>query len=265
MERLELLKKLFDELLQETQGTVYRMENKEWLKLNAEVFEFQSHVFQGLKASRINLILNPIIESKSIQNSFSQNAKALPPQDYCLPFLDYLNVHKDNKIELVDLINHFIEEHKEEFTWQDVVITATGATRCKTNIRFALNQLRKLGLINKVDASGKRILTPTFQGEIIFYYWRREHNVQNLAVDWNNHNICMKDANFNVFYSILNLVRKIGQPAILREIEDFHQFKLSNDAVNKVQNFLKDIEYFLETAVLTEKGVYLKGKDSSTI
>ncbi|MBL0081453.1 MAG: hypothetical protein IPP37_02975 [Saprospiraceae bacterium] len=89
--------------------------------------------------------------------------------------------------------------HKAELSWKDIEITSSGATRCMTNIRFALNSLRAIELIEHNDKVNKRSFQPTLLGEMIFYYdrklqgksiWNIEGDFQDLDFELHkNHNI----------------------------------------------------------------------------
>ena len=256
MTKLDILKALFDEFLIETQEkSVYRMDRKDKNKLNAHVFEFQAHVSSELKQLKLNLLLDPVIHSDSISDSFDKETKPFTPNDYCLAFFDFLNVQKNEKLDLFALIDKFIEQHKSELNWQDIVITASGATRCKTNLRFALKQLRGIGLIEKIDQEGKRIFFPTQQGELVFYSWRSTFNKGEPESFFRP----IAECSFSTFYGVLNKLTLIKDDSGKREVAKFLEYKLRSDvAVVEVQNLLNDIDAFIKSAIITEKGIFIK-------
>ena len=87
--------------------------------------------------------------------------------DYQYNFLNHLAEKYNPGCDLYTLVDSFIERFKHEFSLADIVITKTGVTRCKTNIRFALNDLRELGLVLTRDKNGKRSWEPSILGLIV--------------------------------------------------------------------------------------------------
>lgn len=109
-----------------------------------------------------------------IPDKFFNNDKYLyfRPLDYQFSFLIFLflNYEKHNKSDLRVVIDDFLDKVKSQFTINDIVRTETGAVRCKTNIRFAVNRLRELGLLNYYDKDVKRNWSPTLLGFIVCCY-----------------------------------------------------------------------------------------------
>ena len=67
-------------------------------------------------------------------------------------------------------MDNYIERIKEKLTFHDIVTTETGATRCYTNVRFALNELRTYGLVYssiKQNKNNCRSILPTPVGYLI--------------------------------------------------------------------------------------------------
>lgn len=258
-EKLNILKALFDEFLQESR-TVYQSDRNNQLTLNASVFEFQAHVTSSLKESKMNLALNPDIHSTSIQQSFDRKSEALSAHDYCLSFFDFLNIHKARKLELFELIDLFIDQHKEELTWQDIVITATGATRCRTNLRFALNNLRKIGLIRDVDNGGKRAYVPTLKGELVFFAWRARLNNgrfdESIFSRRSGHDVTIRSNDFSKLYFLLRDVSAHRN----KYFAEFKEHNRTPHADDEVVNILKDLDRFLKEAIITEHGIFIREK-----
>lgn len=260
---IDILKNLFDKFLLETKDkSVYKATTKvENFNLNSDVFEFQSHIAKQMKDLNLNLVLNPEIHSKSITSSFGYDIPAFSPNDYCFSFFDFLNVRRNDRLELYQLIDSFLELHKEEMTWKDIVITASGATRCRTNLRFALERLRRIGLIRKFDKDGKRVVTPTIQGEIVFFYWRKQLADENLKTktpyDHTNHPI-IQECQFYKLYDILNTVTHIEDSKLI----EFWNNKEGQQFIIVEENPLSDIRRFLAQSIITENGIYLKDDKS---
>lgn len=254
--KLDMLKILFDEFLQGSK-TVFQYDQKNELALNASVFDFQAHITRSLKDLNLNLSLNPGIHSESIRRSFDGTCKPFSAHDYCLSFFDFLNVHKAKRLELFHLIDLFVEQHKDELTWQDIVLTASGATRCRTNLRFALDKLRSVGLIKNLDGDGRRVYVPTRKGELVFFAWRT--SINNGVFDpgifdqKQSHNILIRNTRFHCLYSVLQGVAKHG-----RYVAAFQNYKNLKTADEEVEEILKDIKKFLDDAVITKQGIFLK-------
>lgn len=72
---------------------------------------------------------------------------------------------RQKNLTLFQIIDEFVSRVKEEsFTWRDIELTSTGATRCKTNLRFAYNDLKKIGLVNLYDQNHKQSWSLTYLG-----------------------------------------------------------------------------------------------------
>jgi hypothetical protein len=121
---------------------------------------------------------NPKIHSRQIAESFLKNQlglfevipiipKALTKHDYSYYLLVFLLVqfceYKGVELSLHEIIDDFVDLHKENsLTYVDIQLTATGVTRCKTNLRFAFDGLKDLGLVklyNREDKEKSWMLT----------------------------------------------------------------------------------------------------------
>jgi hypothetical protein len=145
--------------------SIYSSRN-ESININEEIFKIQHHLALNLNKYQINLELNPHIYSDNIMKSFKWEAQKVQPyskEDYETAF--YFHIVKNYSVgkELRDYIEDFIELNKEKLRYTDIVITETGATRCKTNIRFSVDTLRKRFLLLK-RSNAKRSLLPTIHG-----------------------------------------------------------------------------------------------------
>ncbi len=75
------------------------------------------------------------------------------------------NEIREKKLSLFEIIDIFIDRIKEDsFTWRDIENTGSGATRCRTNLRFAYDDLKKVGLVYLHDKKHKNSWTLTFLG-----------------------------------------------------------------------------------------------------
>ena len=127
--------------------------------------------------------LNPAIRSESVISSLALtgqeedlfgNKRASPkshfrPNDYQYWLLVFLLLrHNDimsGSLTLYQIIDDFVSRGKDaSFGWPDIELTKSGATRCKTNLRFTFFHLKSIGLVNLYDPSHKDSWTLTFLG-----------------------------------------------------------------------------------------------------
>lgn len=261
--KLDIIKTLFDEFIQENKkSTITGLNNKQKVNFNTPVFDFQAHVFQALNSQELNLNLNANYTSDSIKKSFEEDCSAYTANDYCLSFFDFLCVNKKSTKELYELIDDFLEIHKEELTWKDIFIMSSGATRCAANLRFALNELRKWNFIKANDRSFK----PSEFGEMIFYYYRKEKDLPIFEIDnteeeqpkhdpQTNEKLKIKNQHFSVLFNLIGKIQKKenGKPSLLKAYQN--HMKWQNDA-NEVVEILKNIDYFLKNAKITNDGIF---------
>lgn len=64
-----------------------------------------------------------------------------------VPLLLFLLVHHRERLDVLKIIDLFIEKIWDDLTFVDFKKTATGVTRCYTNTRFAAHTLRDYGLL----------------------------------------------------------------------------------------------------------------------
>lgn len=136
------------------------------VKINASLLQLENWLIDWQRQRKINQRVNAAIMSQSIlDNVHSTSAThAFSAVYYQLNFLHFLALHYQPKTELHDYIDQFVETYKDQVSLADIVITDTGATRVKTNIRFALNTLRDIGFVESKDLKGKRSFRPTIPG-----------------------------------------------------------------------------------------------------
>lgn len=128
-------------------------------------------------------ILNSSIVSNSVVKSFREtpitksvfgnrefsSSDFLRQNDYQYWLLIFLliknNEIRNKNLTLFEIIDQFIEKVKDKsFTWRDIEITGSGVTRCKTNLRFTYDDLKRIGLVNLYDNKYKKSWTLTFLG-----------------------------------------------------------------------------------------------------
>jgi|GEM_PF-2845718 len=148
------------------ESTTVHSKSGEQFLANKAIFELESYLVRLRNDYKINARIDTSIFSQNILAHFSSvdAGNAFSSIHYEYNFLHHLAASYAPKKDLHTLIDEFITKFKEQFTLADIVLTATGATRCKTNIRFALNNLRDFGFVISKDKNDKRSWSPSVIG-----------------------------------------------------------------------------------------------------
>ena len=163
---IEIVKKIIKTFIDESIEENITLKGNQNSLANRSIFDIESFLVQLRNQYNINDRLDTSVVSNSILNNFYSvsSVDAFRPVDFQYNFLHHLAIEYRHDIELYLLIDTFIKIFKEQFTLADIVVTKTGATRCKTNIRFALNDLRDLSLVLSKDNQQKRCWGPSIVG-----------------------------------------------------------------------------------------------------
>jgi hypothetical protein len=165
------LNDFFERSNQETHTSVI---NKEKRYFNKSLFELEKHLYDLKRQYNVNQDIDCSIASPNILDSFSKSPDFYRSDDYLLSFLVFLAIQKDHNADnLLECMDKYIETVKDKLSFSDIITTATGATRCYTNLRFTLNRLRNFGLIHstaKINYTNSRSLLPTPFGYLIALY-----------------------------------------------------------------------------------------------
>lgn len=172
MDELESLKEHLEVFFKSAQmQNIYKKINKDEVSLNKMLFELEKHLLDLKEKYKVNQNLNTNIISSNILNSFNSRSTFFRSKDYALSFLVFLSMEGSHDAEnLLKMIDKYIDIIKEKLSYQDIVKTGTGATRCYTNLRFNLNDLRNFGLVySETIIKGRfgRSLLPTPVGYFI--------------------------------------------------------------------------------------------------
>jgi hypothetical protein len=147
---------------------------QEILYFNKDLFDLERCIHELKIENKVNTQLDTDYYSESIIESFSKESKAFKSCDYSLPFLIHLCQQQGHNAEdLINVIDEFIKGLIFKLTYQDIIITKSGTTRCFTNTRFALRELRKFGLIYSEEIKNgikRRVILPTPIGYLIALY-----------------------------------------------------------------------------------------------
>lgn len=149
MSAIEILKLQLDDFFERSKTqNIAKTINKEQLYFNQSLFELEKHLFDLKVRYQVNQNLNTSIISTNIIDSFSLRSTFFRINDYALSFLVFLTMEEKHDAEdLLEMIDKYLDVIKNKLTFHDIVKTKTGATRCYTNIRFTLSELRKFGLV----------------------------------------------------------------------------------------------------------------------
>lgn len=136
------------------------------VQVNKSLLRLEHWLIKWREDKGLNERVNAALVSEAMLSAplDTSNARAFSQQDFQYNFLHFLALHPDKASKLHLIIDRFVEHYSAEFSLADLLITDTGATRCKTNIRFALNSLRELALVESRNLKGKRSLRPTLPG-----------------------------------------------------------------------------------------------------
>lgn len=136
--------------------------------ISSDVYALMEFLEELLLANRLVHRFDYQIRSKSISESLDGKVakEQFKAENYTLPFLHHLAIQDDNVSaeDLQDYISSFLLKHADLLSIHDVVVLKSGATRAVTNIRFAVNSLRKNNLIESRSFTNKRSLEPTLLG-----------------------------------------------------------------------------------------------------
>lgn len=234
-------------------STTYGFRDGTAFNLNKSIYEIQHHLRVELERSNINTHLDSKIISNSILGSFHRR-DLIPykPQEYAFPFLKYIYYHFRPGKELLTYIDDFIHQVREQLTWQDIVITETGATRCKTNIRFALNRLRDLHLIGSRNKNDKRTVMPTVIGQLIVHYmdWAHLTNKHATETEWN--------LSHNAYLEFTGHLNRLKEPLIMTDFLQSVKLKLRLDPSDslKIDEYSTAFrEIILSALIITNRGI----------
>ena len=172
MSTLAILKLQLEEFFEKSKSqTITQIVNKENANFNVSLYELEKQIVDLKKKYNVNQNINTEIISDNILNSFSTNSTFFRSNDFALSFLVFLSQQDNHDAEeLLTIMFEYLELVKEKLSFQDMIKTRTGVTRCFTNLRFAALELRKFGLLyNKIRINNeeKRTLLPTPVGYLI--------------------------------------------------------------------------------------------------
>ena len=262
MSSLDILKMQLDDFFERSKTqTISKTINKEELYFNKSLFELEKHLFKLKKDYNVNQNLNTGIISDHILGSFNKNSTFFRSNDYALSFLVFLSMQANHDAEeLLILMDQYIETIKEKLTFHDIVKTDTGATRCYTNLRFALNELRNYGLVySNITLYKKncRSLLPTPVGYLISLMVNEPNKfnvVKHLPVHGDSSNRFVAP-----LYTALTSIKKDPGEFLTCLLEKYQGIKNLEDTLKRILNdYCESVLQFIE---LTDKGLKVDEKE----
>ncbi|WMJ74377.1 hypothetical protein RCC89_14560 [Cytophagaceae bacterium ABcell3] len=224
--------------------------------INKSIYELEMHILKLKKQYRVNRSLNSSIESPEISKSFNQNqVEFFRSHDYLLSFLVYLcQSSEDDAEQLRNILFKYTESISSRLTYKDLIVTATGATRCFTNQRFALKELRELGLVFKKDKeNNKRTILPTPVGMLIVAYHLKDLNESagNFLNEMRNGAAYFD----NSLYNTLDKLKR-NPESFLKNVQN--KFPCTNFEIN-IEEILSDYsEYILKYITVIDTGLKIE-------
>lgn len=220
-------------------------------KVNVESKILEINYLLDLLAQKIKIpkFEVSLLNKEMFEQPIELNSQYFKPIDYQFGFLIFLflNYEKFKNKDLRHHIDAFINIIQYQFRFGDIVRTTTGATRCKTNIRFAVMRLREIGLINYTNRENKRIWTPTIIGFFISCY-----AILNEVKDTNHFEKEMSErsSNFLIDNKIVKIINKLNSPEVFRDLLaklEIENFRL--DSISKFESVLKKYNSFLRISL----------------
>ena len=137
------------------------------------------------------------------------------------------NSIRQRKLSLFQIIDMFVENYADKnFHYKDIEYTASGATRCFTNLRFAFKELKEVGLVNLYDADHKKSWSLTYFGFFIAIALVVEppESIKKYYIDVINHfdqNTWFPSINRNIISKLYSLAEKEYFEKILSQINQY--------------------------------------------
>ncbi len=155
--------------------------------------------------------------------------------------------------ELLRVMENYLDKIKNRLTFHDIVTTDTGATRCFTNLRFALNEMRNYGLIYSSIIQNKkncRSILPTPVGYLISLIVSEPNNfdvVKHLPKHGDSSNRFVAP-----LYTALTSIKNDPVSFLNRLLEKYKGIKPFEDLLKRILvDYYESVLQFIE---LTDKG-----------
>lgn len=240
--------------------TVSRIIKKEKVLFNKSLFEIEKHLYDLKQDYQVNQNLNAGINSNSILSSFNYYPRPFRSNDYSLSFLLFLTMQSTHDAEdLLEMMRRFVEIIKGRLSYEDIVTTETGVTRCFTNLRFTLKELRDFGLVyttTKINNVISRSILPTpFSYLIALYLGKPGHSgiIENLPAPGREYKYLVTP-----LYDALQKIKSDPESFMKKLLEKYPQMKDFAVLINEMSH-----EYYdsvLQYIEITNKGFVVDKK-----
>ena len=258
-------------LTEQLPNTYVYKDNKKNIYINQSFLKLEHWLLDWKKENKLNERIDASIYSQHIvkHSDSTLSERAYQSADYELHFLQYLTLHYRPKSSLFRLIDSFLEENRKQLSLADIVITNTGATRCKTNIRFTLTNLRDMGLVLSRDKANKRIWKPSIPGIIVLLNMEKNGLHLNNRLPGNPYNTLLPDTEKEVNKldcAFRLFIRQFKEDGYLYLFFDYlTQLRISADQKETIRGIMENyIEFTDSTMLITANGINLT-KDHKTL
>ena len=205
------------------------------------------------------------LASKSILESFRhiKPEQFHRPVDYQYAFLYWLFENYDDALTLADHIDGFFFASNRYLNYPDILMTKTGATRCKTNLRLCIFALREWGILLRTDNKDKRAFNLSPFGMLLMFYLHFESKsdpYQSLSNPGVYINRSIDDRIANAYYKLRT---KSGLESLLSHIKDLDLTKEEKTALAKYSE--QFIEVFFNYLQVRKSGVKQTKQDREIV
>ncbi len=185
--------------------------------------------------------------------------RAFTKTDYQYYLLIYLLLNysklRVKKLTLYEIIDMFVELHKaRSLTFDDIQLTASGATRCKTNLRFAFMGLKEMGLVKLYNRDEKeKSWMLTYLGLMVATSIVMHPDPERPKEVNSGMRHCRDSNYFAIDRWIFERIEQLTEPAFYHEVidsiapifYDHETFGKGLDALREYAHFFRNIPYQL--------------------
>lgn len=274
---IEDIKKFIDEYFKDNKSDIKVINSKiktEKIIVSKDLYILQNQLEEIASEQGVNIRLNPSVFSEGILASIDKSAdNHFKAVDYQYNLFYHLTLNYDLNISLFEYINSFVNSYKKQLSFNDIKITESGATRIFTNLRFALNDLRNLGLIHRKGKEGNRVNIPTLFGLLVLIYLLNNDEYFNkktiyktpLELKLKNYSSDYYPSYFTYDNILINAIKRIKEVDIMEILGS-----LPNEIDDKSKEIIREISNRYSTFVLSfleisAEGIKIKNKSESVI
>lgn len=245
--------------------------NKENISLYKALYEIEQCVHDMREDLDTKIRFDHALNSENVQNSFREcyPNQFHRPVDYQYPYLFWLFDNYKPGAPLIGLIESFFRSTSQFLNYPDVVLTGTGVTRCKTNLRLCTNTLRDWGILLRTDERNQRSFGMSTFGLLLIAYLKFEARGNPYSTLSAHYSIRKpgKYKKINIDERIVDayyfLKRKEGFDSLLEKIKGLDLTAAERKAFASYKDHF--IELFIQSIELRRSGIKQTKKDSEVI